>query len=534
MDNYVFISYAHKDKKVVSKALEAMDSCGINYWYDKGIKAGADWALNVGTKLNNAEAVILFLSKFSVRSKNVLREIDFARKNDIPIITIQLYPFKLPKNLEKSLSVNQFTLLKSFKTYKEFALSLSEGVKQYDVIGPAKTDYEDKKIHITRKRIFGSILLFLFILIIVAITAWKVFILDIPTVIGMETNPAEVHVSESGFDCAVTNGYSDEEDYGFIFKQNKTGSGIKNSTVIISQSLGPEVDLITVPELVGYHISEGVAKLVEAGMKTFVIEPIETKDFEIAYIAGQSIAPNFKVSSHNKMQLQVSSAPDTIIEILGQKIQLNNKKLEIQLTDKNEVVVTPLMVFGISADYTETDPINENINATSHFLISVKREDTDYYGKYRGRFVMQTRLAGDDSLVWKILQRTVGDENGISIQVKSESFSCKAEEYSDAKYKHFVEEVTGSSTNALKYKEPILMILGKEIILTDMSPLAKNLDWLYSLTTKFVFSIPKLDGDTLIQPYSIIVQKDGKVYVALYGRDGAQKAMEFHGDIKYE
>ena len=534
MDNYVFISYAHKDKKIVSRALEAMDSCGISYWYDKGIEAGSDWALNVGSKLSNAKAVVLFLSKAASKSKNVLREIEFARKNNIPIIPVQLYPFKLPKNLEKSLSVNQFTLLNSFKTYKEFAKSLCIGLKQYDVIGPENANYQDKKVHISGKRRVASAILFLLILIILAITAWKAFVLDIPTVIGMETPPAELHVNESGFDCAVTNGYSDDEDYGFIFDQNKRGSGLKNSTVVITQSLGPEVDLITVPNVVGHHVSEGVSMLVSAGMKTFVIDPISTNEYDIAYIAGQSIAANYKVSSHNKMQLQVSSAEDTIIEILGQKIQLKNKKLEVQITDKNEVVVTPLMVFGISANYTETDPLTETINAKTHFLISVKREDTDYYGKYRGRFVMETRLTGDDSLGWKILQRTLGDKSGIFVQVKSESFSCESEKYDDVKYKHFVEEVTGSSLNAISYVDPIMMILGKDIVLTNMSPLAKNLDWLYSLTTKFVFSIPKLDGDTLLQPYSIIVQRNGKVYVALYGRDGEQRAMEFHGDIKYE
>ena len=536
MDNYVFISYAHKDKKEVLNSLEALASNGVQYWYDQGIEAGADWASKISTKLENAEAMVLFLSKAAIKSKNVQREIEYASKNSIPILTVQLYPFKLPKNLAKSLTVNQFTVLNSFKTYKEFANTFCEGLKKYEVFGPVKTDYEDKKIKIKTHKIFGRIILIIIFLIIALIAAKKLFVLDIPTVIGMETNPAELRVDEAGFDCAVANDYSDEEDFGFIFNQNKTGPGIKNSTVVISQSLGPAVDLVTVPELVGFHISEAVAKLVGVGMKTFVIEPIETKDYEIAYVAGQSIAPNFKVSSHNKIQLQVSSDPGTIIEIMGQKIQLN-KKLEIKITESNEVITTPLMVFGITADYTETDPLNDEktINASSHFLISLKREDTDYYGKYRGRFVMTTRLSGDDSFAWKLLSKTLGDKNGnISIQVKSEAFNCKAEKYDDVKYQQFVQEVTGSSANALKYVDPIMMILGKEIVLTDMSPLAKNMEWLYSLTSKVVFSIPKLEGDVLLQPYSIVVQKNGKVYIGLYGRDGEKKAMEFHGDIKYE
>ncbi len=536
MDKYVFISYAHKDKKEVLKALKALESCGVNYWYDKGIKAGEDWALNVGSKLTEAKAVILFLSKAAVKSKNVLREIEFAKKNNISIITVQLYRFKLPKTIEKMLTVNQFIILNLFKTYKSFANSLCEALKKYDVVGLEKTDYIDEKIHISGHRIFGKLLFAIVILAIAVIAGFKLFVLDIPTVLGMETNPAELDVKAAGFNCAIANGYSDEEEYGFIFDQNKTGLGFKNSTVVISQSLGPEVDLVTVPELVGYHISEGVAKLVEVGMKTFVIEPVKSDEYEIAYITEQSIAANYKVSSHSKIQLKVSSAADTIIEILGQKIKLNDKKIEIQITDKNELIVTPLSVYGISANYTETDSLNENgsINATTQFLISIKREDTDYYGKYRGRFVMQTNLVGDDSLGWKILKKVFGNSEGVSVQVKSESFNCKAEEYNDAKYKEFVEDVTGSSLNAIEYTKPVIMILGKNIVLTDMSSLAKNLDWLYSLTSKFVFAIPKLEGDVLDQPYSIIVQENGKVYIALYGREGDQKVMKFHGDIKYE
>ena len=53
------------------------------------------------------------------------------------------------------------------------------------------------------------------------IIAFKIFVSNIPTVIGMATNPAELRVDDAGFDCAVANGYSDEEEYGFIYEQNK-------------------------------------------------------------------------------------------------------------------------------------------------------------------------------------------------------------------------------------------------------------------------------------------------------------------------
>ncbi|MDO5440955.1 MAG: TIR domain-containing protein [Bacillota bacterium] len=537
MDKYVFISYAHKDKKAVLDSTKALSSCGINLWFDSGIKTGDDWAETIATKLENASLVIVFLSKASSKSKNVLREIEYANAHKIPVLTVQLYKFKLPEKIAKLLTVNQFTMLGSFKTYKSFAENLCPTLEKYGVVGSEKTAYKDKKIPHLGHKLGKTILSIILVLIILAILIIKFLIADVPTVLGMETNPAEVSVVKSGFECAVANGYSDEEEYGYIFDQSKVGAGIKNSTVVISQSLGPEVDLVDVPSVVGFHISEGVAKLVDVGMTTFIIEPIETNEYDIAYIASQSISPNFKVSSHSKIALGVSSDADTIIEFYGQKIKLTDKKLEVQILDNKEVKITPLMVYGISADYTETDPLNEagTVNSTSRFLINIKREDTNYYGKYRGRFVMDISLTGDDSLAWKILRKTSGDKNGkINLQVKSESFACTAEEYSDSKYKQFVEEVTGSQLNAVTFTEPIMMVLGKEIVLTDMSPLAKNLDWLYSVTSRFVFSIPELKNDVLIQPYSIIVQRNGKAYVVFYSRDGEQKTMKFHGDLIHE
>ena len=278
MDKYVFISYAHKDKKEVFNSIKALSSCGVNIWYDSGIEAGDDWADKIATKLENASAVILFLSKNSAKSRNVLREIEFANAHYIPIITVQLYKFKLPGHIEKLLTVNQFTMLNSFRTYKTFANSLCPILEKYDVISMNQSEYKDKKIHINGHRSLVRILLAILIFIIAIIIAFKIFVSNIPTVIGMATNPAELRVDDAGFDCAVANGYSDEEEYGFIYEQNKSGNGIKNSTVVISQSLGPESDLITIPDVVGFHVSEGVSKLVAAGMKTFVIDPIETKE----------------------------------------------------------------------------------------------------------------------------------------------------------------------------------------------------------------------------------------------------------------
>ena len=43
-ENYVFVSYAHKDSDTVLPYIEAMKQNGFRVWYDRGIEAGTEWA----------------------------------------------------------------------------------------------------------------------------------------------------------------------------------------------------------------------------------------------------------------------------------------------------------------------------------------------------------------------------------------------------------------------------------------------------------------------------------------------------------
>ncbi|MBP3436508.1 MAG: toll/interleukin-1 receptor domain-containing protein [Clostridia bacterium] len=42
-NNYIFISYAHKDAKTVYPILEQMKKDGYRVWLDNNIKAGTKW-----------------------------------------------------------------------------------------------------------------------------------------------------------------------------------------------------------------------------------------------------------------------------------------------------------------------------------------------------------------------------------------------------------------------------------------------------------------------------------------------------------
>lgn len=72
-EDYIFISYAHKDSEYVIPVLERMNSEGYRIWYDDGIMPGSEWPEYIAEHLKDCAAVISFLSPESINSHNYRR-----------------------------------------------------------------------------------------------------------------------------------------------------------------------------------------------------------------------------------------------------------------------------------------------------------------------------------------------------------------------------------------------------------------------------------------------------------------------------
>ena len=53
-ENYIFISYAHKDSDRVMPILEELRDEGYRIWYDDGIAPGSEWPENIAQHLDGA------------------------------------------------------------------------------------------------------------------------------------------------------------------------------------------------------------------------------------------------------------------------------------------------------------------------------------------------------------------------------------------------------------------------------------------------------------------------------------------------
>lgn len=80
--NYLFISYSHKDYKAVYSDLAHLYMRGVRFWYDKGLNVGHDWEQEVEDHIKNPNCcgIIFYISTNMFLSGSVFKEIEFTQK----------------------------------------------------------------------------------------------------------------------------------------------------------------------------------------------------------------------------------------------------------------------------------------------------------------------------------------------------------------------------------------------------------------------------------------------------------------------
>lgn len=87
---YLFVSYSHRDTEKVYNILDALYDRKYRIWYDESCETGNDFRDELRQRIENCEAVLLFVSKSSMTSPFCGMEIIVARENDK-----RLYPIFL-------------------------------------------------------------------------------------------------------------------------------------------------------------------------------------------------------------------------------------------------------------------------------------------------------------------------------------------------------------------------------------------------------------------------------------------------------
>jgi GH25 family lysozyme M1 (1,4-beta-N-acetylmuramidase) len=88
---HIFVSYSRADQKDVDDIIQQIEIQGFDLWFDRGdIVGGETWRRKIVEAIEAAEAFLLILSRNSVVSDNVRREVDLAQGAKIPILPVML------------------------------------------------------------------------------------------------------------------------------------------------------------------------------------------------------------------------------------------------------------------------------------------------------------------------------------------------------------------------------------------------------------------------------------------------------------
>lgn len=110
-DNYLFLSYCHKDSDFVYPFIEKLQD-SHNVWYDEGIEYGSRWDEIVPERINNSSLFVIMFSNNSILSEPCIKELIFAVNKKIPFIGVMIDDCVLPDRIffhfGDSLRVNAF------------------------------------------------------------------------------------------------------------------------------------------------------------------------------------------------------------------------------------------------------------------------------------------------------------------------------------------------------------------------------------------------------------------------------------------
>ena len=115
---YLFVSYAHRDEKLVLPYIQALNDAGYRVWYDQGIHSGtSDFFDVIVPRLKHCTAMLVFLSDRFCESENCKDELELARnqlpKNRIHLLLLHpISPGREPNILQLGFARAQRTMLK--------------------------------------------------------------------------------------------------------------------------------------------------------------------------------------------------------------------------------------------------------------------------------------------------------------------------------------------------------------------------------------------------------------------------------------
>jgi len=131
----VFISYASRDAGIAQELCAGLESADIPCWIaPRDVRPGEPYAAAIVQAINSCRTLVLILSKNSIDSPHVVREVERACSKRRPVLSIRMDAADLPAELEYFVSSNHW-LDASGGPVKRILPALIESVRGQDASG---------------------------------------------------------------------------------------------------------------------------------------------------------------------------------------------------------------------------------------------------------------------------------------------------------------------------------------------------------------------------------------------------------------
>src|SRR5687767_8141620 len=112
----IFISYSSRDRDQAQKLGEELTSLGYSVWLDVcDIDPATRWSTEIAEAINACHILLLLLSRSSLASENVLKEVSLAAEKKKHILPVTLERTELNPNFEYHLAGLQHTAIENLE-----------------------------------------------------------------------------------------------------------------------------------------------------------------------------------------------------------------------------------------------------------------------------------------------------------------------------------------------------------------------------------------------------------------------------------
>ena len=131
-EQYVFVSYCHRNREQVEPYLKKLAMDGYRLWYDKGIETGTKWRDNIARHLSGCHLFLPFVSKEFVESENCEAELNKALDDHKIIQPVNLDGTPLPPGAAMYLNGVQSVMAADYENFdgRYEALTASKELQQ--------------------------------------------------------------------------------------------------------------------------------------------------------------------------------------------------------------------------------------------------------------------------------------------------------------------------------------------------------------------------------------------------------------------